>query len=199
MSESAPNANSNTPSSELLGKFARVATRRRLAEEESKKQKQRADEAEAKLADVTKQFDTFKAGADPKVVNDLKQQIRLRDHRAAFDKTAIDAGLKPAHLDRAWKLSEVDTSKDEIDGEALKTLMGEHKAQIPEWFGETVTTTASETKGEQPLVKPAVATGRATPVTSGPTFDEQAAMNDPVYAMKNYDRIALGYKAKHNI
>lgn len=189
---------SNTELTVPIGKFTRVAMRRRLAEDAAKKHKERADSAETEREALKKEIADIKASPDSKRVNELQQQIRDRDYRAAFDAKASKAGIKPAHLDRAWKLASIDTSKPQIDDAAIEAVVASHKTEIPEWFGESAAAT-TETKVEASIVKPAPGSGRSAPVAGGPTFDETAAASDPVYVMNNYARVVEGYKAKHNL
>lgn len=206
MSEAVSHSNANVPQShsgvnaEFLGKFTRVATKRRLAEEALKEERAKGEEATRELKAARAELESLKGNATTKRVAELETQIRQRDYRDAFASAAREAGVKGSHLERIYKLADLDTSKPEIDPAAIAAVVARVKGEVPELFGEATTSTAAPAPTETTLTKPAPGSGKGAPVShSGPIIDEHAAANDPAYIMNNYGRIQAALKAKHNI
>jgi hypothetical protein len=137
----------------------------------------------AENEDLKKKADT---SASSKRVAELEQQLRERDHRAAFDRVAKARGVREEALSDAWQLSGY-RAEGEPDDDAIGALIDEQRAARGYLFAEP--DKAAETK---PPVKPGVGSGQGAKPAGAPQVlgQDDPRMSDVRWQMMNFDRIS---------
>lgn len=164
-----------------------VARHRRDAEEAEEKLKA----AEKTIKQLTTERDEFKAKSDTsamsKRVKELEGIIRNGKHQETFGRLAKERGLDPDAVGYLYQLSGWKAEADEIDEEAMGTVLDEMKGKP----GLSRLFVPPETQsGQQPVKKPAKASGQGTTdgTRTGSKFTE-AQLSDPVFSMRNWQAI----------
>lgn len=134
-------------------------------------------------------------GASQKRVKELEQQIRTRDHKAAFEKQAKKSGIAEDRIEAAWKLSEYKADGD-LNEDAINSSLDALKESNGWIFGEA----PPATEGDPPA-KPANGAGKGgnNKSTSGDADiipDDDPRWNDSVWQMNNRDKIIASSKEK---
>lgn len=114
----------------------------------------------------------------------LKGQIRTRDHRDAFSKAAVEAGVRPDAIGDLFTLSGYKAERDEIEPGAFNTILQSAKTERPFLFG-----------GSSEGAKTPPGQGRGGAPQSGPTFSRDA-LRDPKFMFSAENRTAFAAAAR---
>lgn len=129
--------------------------------------------------------------AQAKQIAALTAELRSVNHRRVFDRLAAEAGVASAAVGDLWTLSGYQAEADEADETAIKTLIDGQKTARPHLFG------GADQAAEPPVERlpPGPGANRGSGAKAPQEFTE-AQLSDPVFVMKNFDRIAAACKEK---
>jgi hypothetical protein len=185
------------------GLIARLGAKLRAARDQVKNLTTENATLKTQVTTLTTENTDLKTKADSdtnrKRVAELEGEIRTGKHRAKFDQLVKDAGGNPEAADDIYAWSGYKADSDTIDEAAMKTAIDGVKAKKPFAFGAAA---AAQNNGngapaaDPPKPGPAGGRGGNQPAHVPPAIDEYRALNDPAYAMANYDRIVEHNKAK---
>ncbi len=151
------------------------------------------EQLKARLTELEAKADT---SASAKRVLELEQQLRDRDHRAAFDRVARTKGVREEALADAWQLSGY-KAEGEPDDDAIGALIDEQKGTRGYLFGESgtsaeATNQATTTPTASPIHKPAPGSGQGKSPVSKPAVlaPDDPRHSDVKFMMRNYEAIS---------
>lgn len=181
------------------GIIARLASRNRGLRDSVKALSDKLQQAQDANKALAQQVEQFKAASDPQglatKVKELEAEVRTRDHRAVFDRLARAAGVREDGLDDLWQLSGYKPESDAPDEAALTATIADQKGKRGYLFGQGQGQ-AEGGKADPPAPKPGPAGGKGGTSTTGtPHVSEDLVKSDPIYVMKNYDKVVAAAKA----
>lgn len=124
-------------------------------------------------------------------VDRLKGEIRVRDHRAAFEKLATAAKVRPEAIADLWALSKYTPETDLPDEKHLRGLIDDAKSTRGYLFDSSEPSKPSTT-APKPIPAPGRGAG-SDPVEAG-TIVTKAQLQDPVYMY--YHQAEIGQAIK---
>jgi hypothetical protein len=199
---------------DVLGRLSATARRRGKLLKQRDKALGAAEAENKRLAEENKRLTDdnkrLAESADAKTVSDLRKEIRTRDHRAAFDRKARDAGAPEDALDVLWGQAGVKCEADTVDEEAIVKALDGVKAHpalsrlFTPALGEgseaevmALDYAAGRAQALNPN-RPGPGSGRGQgPGTDGvtPRVSDALLQNDPGWVMRNYDKVVAAAKA----
>lgn len=144
----------------------------------------------AQVAELGARADT---SASAKRVQELEQQLRDRDHRAAFDRVARARGVREDALDGAWQLSGY-KAEGEPDEAAIAAVIDGQKGPRGYLFADpTDQAAATTTPTPTPLpARPAPGSGQGTKTVGKPAIlaPDDPRHSDVKFMMQNYEAVS---------
>ena len=179
------------------GIIARLASKNRGLREEKKVLAAQLEELKAQHTALTQQAEQLRSASDPNglatKVKELQGELRMRDHRAVFNKLAKAAGVREDGLDDLFALSNYKAEADVADEGAIGQILADQKAKRAYLFQAG----GNETNAVTPPAKPAPGSGKGgASTTVAQQISEDLLKNDPAYVMKNYGAVVAAAKAK---
>ncbi len=83
-------------------------------------------------------------------ITELKAQLRTQKHLAAFRTAVTTEGVSPARVDALWKLSDHDSSGEEIDTTKITETIEKLRMELPEVFKSAPAATGTSPANPNP-------------------------------------------------
>ena len=182
-----PVATGQQPATPNEGMAARMGSKIRKWKDLTKAAQAERDAHAAKIAELEAQVKDLSGRADgneaAKQRDELKAQIRDRDHKEAFTRAAKAAGASTdAQINDLWKLSEYKAETDVPDPAKIETLIAAQKVERSYLFG-----TAPQPGNPRPGA--GGGKGASDADNQGNFVVTRAQANDPVWMHANAKKI----------